>query len=374
MSAQDLIDSANSKVADYANNAASASNAAIAKALSVAVSNILMPTTYPLTWSASMKPGTVVVGQSPGMIGEIYETPPPIGDAPDILAIMEDAYAHADAASKAAVDAALYAFLNAYCPGYSSTLTALQAALVDGINTNPVSATQKAQLLTELTNALDNDRKAQQRKVLTGSANGHETPLFQTARLDAIDNLYTDNLADARVRIETTLIQIGVEFKKYCMGLMNDYANAARQAVLQYAGIVTQLLDFNVRYAVAAGEGGSRGFDAEVKQKEILMASATSKLEANIKRMMANLDRYKTDLEAKIEAKKLEYLGANIEIEQKKIGFEGELRTLIEEARLNFEAAKLGVDALNQMAILWGRVSESAASGVNAIASQSIQE
>jgi hypothetical protein len=373
-SADDLINSANAKVTDYASNAGNAANAAVAKALSVAATNILLPTAYPLNWSATMKPGTVAVGSAPGMISEIYETPGQVGAAPDILTIMEDAYAYADGASKAKMDAAIYAFLTAYCPGYAATMTSLQAALVDGINNNPITATQKAQLLTELGNGLDSDRKAAQRKVLMSPANGHETILFQQPRMDAIDAAYTDNLANTRVKIESTLIQIGVEFKKFCLNLMNEYTNSARQAVLQYAALITQLLDFNVRYSIAAGEGASRGFDAEVKGNAALMAWAQTKLEANIKRMMADLDRYKTDLEAKIESKKLEYMGANVELEQKKLGFTGELQTLMREADLNMKAAELGVGALNMMAAMWGEVAQSAASGVNAIASRTVQE
>jgi hypothetical protein len=373
MSAEDLINSANNKVADYAGNASAAANAAVARALSIAVSDVLLPSVYPLNFTAGT-PGTVSTGIAPSMTSVTYETPGQVGIAPDILSIMEAAYDSANAESKAAVDAAIYAFLNAYCPGYAANLSALQTALLAGINDVPITAAQQAQIVTQLQNQLDDDRKAAQRKVLSGSANGHETPLFQVARLDAIDNSFTDNLAQARATVAVTLINLTVDMRKFSMGTLNEVINSTRSFVLQYAGIVTQLLDFNTRYAMAAGESAGRGYEAELKQNESLREWALAKLEANLKRMMADLDRYKTDLEAKIKAKELEYAGCEVEIKRKQIGFTGELQTLIQESNLNFRAAELGVDTYNRMAAMWGSIGESAASGVNAIASQSIQE
>jgi hypothetical protein len=150
MSAEDLINSANNKVADYSANADAVANQALAKALTMETIATLLPNSYPLNWASLPKPGTIALSTAPSMTGATYDTPDKVGAAPDILGIMQAAYEAADAPSRAMVDNATIAFIAYACPDYANTLNELQSLLIEGANSIPISEADQAALITRL--------------------------------------------------------------------------------------------------------------------------------------------------------------------------------------------------------------------------------
>jgi hypothetical protein len=372
--AEDLINSANEKVVDEAINADLAASQARAKALTMETIATLLPDKYPLNWDSLPKPGTIALSTAPSMTTATYDAPDKLGAAPDILGIMQAAYEAADAPSRSMVDNATLAFIAYACPDYANTLNELQSLLIEGANSIPISPADQAALMASLRNSLDNTRKAAQRKASSGLANGHEEPLFLYARMDQIDADFTDNMADGLISIITKVIDITLDMRKTCLGLMDQLNTSTRSAFLNYAGIIAGILDHRVRYATAAAQGAESGYGAEVKQQTALIEWGMSNLEAGIKTMEADLSRYTADLNAKVKTKELEYTGVDAEIRKQSVGFQGELQAHMQDARLYFEALSKGVQILSDIASVHGRIAEARASGVNAIASKSVVE
>jgi cytochrome c-type biogenesis protein CcmH/NrfG len=97
-------------------------------------------------------------------------------------------------------------------------------------------------------------------------------------------------------------------------------------------------------------------------------------LNAAIERSQGEMQIYKTGLEAKTEAKKYEYQALAAKIEVAKTPYEGELKRFLAQWEMDVAARSKAVDAYANSSTVLGRIAESLASGINAIASQSVTE
>jgi hypothetical protein len=368
----EMIQDASNRVADYAIKADAAARGAIDYAANlINLVKVKLP-----HWSASSfpVPGTIDMGKTPSMFTEVYHDPGSPGPAPDIAAIMQDAFDRANGPTQAMIDAAVLAFLNQYCPGYGNMLALLQAEINTGISYSPVSDSQYNAYVTQLENGLDDDRKAEQRKIGRAPANGHETPLYLYARLDQAEQNYTDRLAKGRTDLTTAMVQIGLDYRKFCLGAQSSLIENSRSMMLTYAGIIAQLQDFMLRYGLAAGQVAMQGYEAELKEKEGQRAAALAVLSAAIQRSQGEMMVFKTRIEALVATKEFEFKSIVTQIEQLKIPYEGELRVNLEQAQIAMHSGMKTVDATTGMAHMQGGIAQALASGINATASTSAQE
>lgn len=372
MTAESLIQDASNRLVDYTAGADAASNAAIVMANQMLnLLGIDLP-----VWNAGSlpPPGTIDLGTPPTSNLATYTAPDSPGAPPDIKAIMDDAFVNSDMPTRGMVDSAMYAFIAQVAPDYYASLQTLTEALGEVVNSTPISAADSAAFIAQLENGLDDQRRAAQRKAQAAPANGHETGLFLVARMDAIEMGYSDQMARGKTEIAVMLFKITLDMRQFCLVQLNSLTASTRSVFLQYAGIIASLRGFMLNYAIAVGEAALKGYEADLSGYRAEIQAALTVLEASLKRAEGEIQIYKTGLEAKVEAKRFDYVGLETLIKQQAIPYQGELQRNLTQARNELEARGTAVGAYNGMANMRGGIAEALGSGINAIASQTVQE
>ena len=158
------------------------------------------------------------------------------------------------------------------------------------------------------------------------------------------------------------------ELRQENVKVLQAYTDNNRSVFLQFAGIVAGFRSDMLGFGKASADAAGAAYQSEIAYIENKRSASLTVLEAGIKRSSALADIWKTEIEAKSSALRLQYEGLNAQIKLAEIPYEGELRRFLTAWQMELTAYEAAGRIHSERANMLGHIAESLASGINALA------